>query len=427
MKSKRPSKNRVLILGYVWPEPRSSAAGLRTLNLVDTFLANHWQVIFASPSKENLYSEQLSARGIEIRSVQANSTDFDAWLKEVQPDWVIFDRFVTEEQFGWRVREQVPEAIRVLDTQDLHFIRRVRERELKMTRDGEGSLESTFKSSFESTYECEDAWREVASILRCDGTLILSDFEKNLLIEQFQVPPNLLFLSRFHYPDPHSKSPSFEARSGFSMIGNFRHPPNVDGLRWCLKEIWPRIHKELPTSKLFVYGAYPPKEIMCLNDSKKGIEMMGPAKDQFEALASHRVNLAPLRFGAGIKGKITDGWWSGTPVVTTPIGAEGMSENLPWGGRIAEEPGEFIRGALELYTDPKAWEVAQSRGYELIRTLYSKEKNSAALIDYLMSLQNRELVGTSLTRRMLNFHSFRGMKYFSKWIEEKNKRCALKN
>lgn len=406
---------KILIIGYVWPEITSSAAGLRDWNLVDTFQQAGWKVIYASPSQPNAFSEKLKTKGVDTVPVQANDPHFDEQLKSMAPDFVIFDRFVIEEQFGWRVTEVCPEAVRILDTQDLHFLRRKREEALK-----EGhSIEDIAKCRFD--LQTDSTLRELASIYRCDGTMVLSDFELQLLIEKMKIPPELLKLSRFHYSRPEI-SPGFKDRAGFVLLGNFRHAPNADGVLWFRNELWPLIRKELPSAKVSIYGAYPPREMMNLTHSESGFFVKGPIPDQFPVLRNARVNLAPLRFGAGIKGKITDGWWAGTPVVTTPIGAEGMSENLPWGGRVASNPHEFAALAIQLHEDEALWTECQAHAHALINQLYSCERNSSQLIDYLVQLKKRfknsrkdNWVGS-----ILRHHSHQSTKYFSKWIEAKN-------
>lgn len=399
----------VLIIGYVWPEPQSSAAGLRDWNLIEALLQEHWKITFASSAKENLFSQRLKDRGIEIHSIQANDSGFDIWIEQLSPDFVIFDRFVIEEQFGWRVKSKCPDAVRVLDTQDLHFLRRAREKAV-------ASQEAL-------DLKTDDTWRELGSIYRSDGTLILSSFEMSVLTEQFQIPQTLIHLTRFHYPPVQKTKPNFDSRKNFVMIGNFRHRPNADGVLWLKQEIWPLIKKELKDAEVHIYGAYPTKEMTQLNDTKQGFLIKGPVNDQMAALEKYRVNLAPLRFGAGIKGKITDGWWVGTPVVTTPIGAEGMSDQFAWGGEIAESSHDFANRAIQLYTVPTLWEEAQNRGYTILGELYLQKTNSAQLIQILKEIKENlnEIRRDNSIGSILNFHLYRSTEYFSRWIEEKNR------
>ncbi len=405
------------MIGYVWPEPQSSAAGLRDWNLIETLLQAQWNVSYISPSAQNAYSQRLQDLGIHTSSFLPNDPRFDQFIQELQPDYVIFDRFVIEEQFGWRVKEHCPQAIRVLDTQDLHFLRRNREKALKAGK----AVSEIAQCQFDLI--SDDTLRELGSIYRSDCSLLVSSFEKQLLMERFSIPHELLFLHRFHYDNPPSV-PSFHEREDFMMIGNFRHPPNADGILWIRSEIWPLIRQQLPTAKLYIYGAYPPREMMNLSDKKIGFNVMGPVSDQFETLKRHRVNLAPLRFGAGIKGKISDGWWSGTPVITTSIGSEGMAESLPWGGEVEDQAMIFAQKAVDLYSHEASWVKAQENGFRIIQKLYNKANLSQEFMNLLAHLkENRTaLRNANVVGSILGHHLYKSTKYFSKWIEEKNKR-----
>ena len=124
-------KHHVFIIGSVWVEPNSSAAGSRMLQLITSFLAKDWRVTFGTVSQKNLNSIDLSKLGVQEVRLELNSTSFDEFITDLKPTLVIFDRFITEEQFGWRVGEYCPKALRVLDTEDLHCLRKTRHEALK--------------------------------------------------------------------------------------------------------------------------------------------------------------------------------------------------------------------------------------------------------------------------------------------------------
>jgi glycosyltransferase involved in cell wall biosynthesis len=406
---------KIVFLGYVWPEPRSSAAGLRTMNLMETFKNAGWCVRFVSAARTTDFSENLAAQGISSDFIQLNNSNFDTFITQEAPDYVVFDRFVTEEQLGWRVQKHSPESVRIVDTQDLHFLRRARERSLK----GGASLDNIHLCNFEFSSD-EDTFREIASIYRSDASLIISDFEMDFLVSRLNVPKSRIFLSRFQYPESQETTP-YQDRANFVMIGNFRHLPNADAILWLKKEIWPEIHEKLPLAQVHVYGAYGSREIMSLTDPSLNFFVKGRMENHLIALQKYRINLAPLRFGAGIKGKISDGWWAGTPVVTTSIGAEGMSEQLPWGGEISNSTSDFAEKAVRLYKDEKEWRSRQDRGNLILRQLYSKKMNSKALVIHFEKLKaelkfsrKQNFIGG-----MLNHHYQKSTKYFSLWIETK--------
>jgi glycosyltransferase involved in cell wall biosynthesis len=399
---------KVLFIGNVWPEPTSSAAGLRTLNLLDACLAKGFEAHFVSPCKDNEFRQAVTERGVATEIIQPNDSRFDVFVAALKPDYVIFDRFMIEEQFGWRVQKFSPESVRVLDTIDLHLLRRARERAIKAG--GEPELLS------------DDALREMASIYRSDLTLVISSFEMALLKEKFKIPAELLTLLRFFYDPPKANIPSFEERQNFTMIGNFRHAPNLDAVFWMHREIWPKIRAKLPKAELHLYGAYPPKEAIALDDAATGFRVRGWAEDQYRTLATYRVNLAALRYGAGIKGKITDGWWCGTPVVATPVAFEGMSDGLPWGGEVAESADQFAEAAVKLYEDLDHWKASQARGDHIMQTLYDRKRGTGEFLGRIDAVRKdlTQLRATNLVGQMLWHQGHRSTEYFSRWIELKN-------
>ncbi|MGB2131794.1 MAG: glycosyltransferase, partial [Marinobacterium sp.] len=227
---------KVLVIGYVWPEPASSAAGYRMLALLDTFRRQHWQVTFASPAEKSPHRADLPVRGIEEVNIALNCASFDDFIQKLQPDLVMFDRFMMEEQFGWRVEKYCPQAIRLLDTEDLSCLRHARHQQFKQT--GLVALEASDERLFS-----EHAKREVAAILRSDLSLMISPAEIELLQRRFNVAPQLLHDCPFMLPElidaQVSALPQREQRHHFVVIGNFRHAPNWDAVLWLKQQLWP--------------------------------------------------------------------------------------------------------------------------------------------------------------------------------------------
>ena len=121
----------LLVIGYVWPEPTASAAGSRMLQLLHFFLAENYNITFATTASQSQHAFDLKSLGIETAKIELNNTSFDDFLKKIQPKIVLFDRFMIEEQYGWRVDVICPEAIKILDTEDLHFLRNARKKALR--------------------------------------------------------------------------------------------------------------------------------------------------------------------------------------------------------------------------------------------------------------------------------------------------------
>ncbi|WP_278382222.1 glycosyltransferase [Pseudoalteromonas distincta] len=405
---------KVLVIGYVWPEPNSSAAGTHMMSLLNTFRAQNWDVEFATPAQRTEHMVNLDDFGITSQSIALNCDSFDEYVKAYNPDIVMFDRFMMEEQFGWRVDKHCPNAIKILDTEDLQCLRNARHEAHK------GEREFTT-----SDLHSDIAKREIAAILRCDLSLIISSYEMSLLNSVFKIEPSLLHHLPFmvDLSSLPTSTKTFEQRQHFMTIGNFRHAPNWDAVLY-LQKIWPLIRKQLPKAELHIYGSYPPPKATALNNPKTGFLIKGWADNAFDVMQSARVCLAPLRFGAGIKGKLLEAMIMQTPSVTTNIGAEGMHNDLPWPGKIANTADDFANAAVEMYTNQSDFEQAQQDGNTLLNTLYDKAQLSTVLIKKIDSISSdlnahRE---KNFTGQMLKHHTMRSTQYMSQWIAEKNKK-----
>ncbi|WP_172378991.1 glycosyltransferase [Vibrio sp. Vb339] len=406
---------KVLAIGYVWPEPNSSAAGSHMMSLLRLFKRQGWSVEFATPAQETEHMIDLSEEGITSQSIQLNCDSFDQYIEELQPDVVMFDRFMMEEQFGWRVEKVCPNAFKLLDTEDLQFLRNARHEAVKK----ETELTKAHLYS-------DLAKREIAAILRCDLSLIISSYEIELLQSEFNIDPKLLhhlpFMVDLNTLPESTKG--FEERKHFMTIGNFRHAPNWDAVLQ-LQKIWPKIRKQLPDTELHIYGSYPPPKATALHNPKTGFHIKGWAKDAQEVMEQARVCVAPLRFGAGIKGKLLDAMKLQTPNVTSEIGSEGMlpQGELQWPGAVADDIDEFVEQAVALYKEEEKWLKAQSQCHSILEAHYEQNQLGDKLIERLIAL-DAELESHRLDNffgSMLKHHSMASTKYMSQWIAEKNK------
>ncbi len=409
-------KNKLLIIGYVWPEPKSSAAGSRMLQLINVFLSDNYDITFASPCAKTDNAYDLREIGVEQVNIELNDSSFDDFVKVLSPNIVLFDRFMMEEQFGWRIVQHCPEALRILDTEDLHCLRKGRHQALKAAK------------PFDDSYLFNDlAKREIASIYRCDLSLIISEAEMLILEQKFRVSPEILVYLPFllkEIDNEHIKDlPVYGERQHFVTIGNFLHAPNYDAVLYLKHTIWPLIKAKLPHAELHVYGAYATEKVLQLHNANKGFIVKGFAEDVNEVMKTARVCLAPLRFGAGLKGKLVDAMCNGTPVVTSNIGAEGLFGDVPPNGIIADDPNEIANASIALYLDGRMWKAFQANGFKVINTRF-QYSNFANRLSELVTQIRTDLHGHRLknfTGQMLLHHSLQSTKYLSKWIEEKNK------
>lgn len=404
---------KILFIGLVWPEPQSSAAGTRIIQLVQLFQGAGDDVTFASAAAKSSYSYPLADQGVREQKIQLNSSDFDGFVASLQPDIVVFDRFMIEEQYGWRVRENCPSALTILDTEDLHFLRRARQ--------------DAIKRNTQIDYYNDITAREIASILRCDLSLIISRNELELLLETFRLPSDILYYLPFLESIPLGQDqlewPSFEQRKNFVFIGNFLHEPNWHTVRVLKTDVWPKIRKRLPDAELHIYGAYASEKVYQLDQPRENFIIKGRAEDARQTLQNYRVLIAPIRFGAGVKGKFIDAMQAGTPTVTTSIGAESMTANTCWNGFITDDPDDFMDRAVTLYQTPELWQKAQEAGKAILRETSDRRVYERPFLTYMEELSSRLDVHRrkNILGQILKSQSHNASKYMSLWIEEKNR------
>jgi glycosyltransferase involved in cell wall biosynthesis len=390
------------------------------LQLIQLFSNQDFEITFASAAQESEFSSDFGDLKINKEKITLNSDSFDVFVKNLNPTIVLFDRFVMEEQYGWRVAEQCPNAMRILDTEDLHCLRAARQQALKKNKifaPQDVLLEPISK-------------REIASILRCDLSLIISEFEMDLLKNVFKIQENLYHYLPFLVDKPLENSlqnlPTFSQRKDFVFIGNFFHEPNIDAVLHLKQSIWTWLKKEFSTAQIYIYGAYMPEKIKQLHQPQNGFHIMGRAKNALDVLQNARILIAPLRFGAGQKGKLLEAMQCGTPSITTTIGAEAMAGNLPWNGYIGDDLTDFIKQAVLYYHDEKLWQMAQKNGINIITQRFEKQ-----LFETIFKIKITQLQQDLQQHRQHNFmgqlllhHTANSTKYLSKWIEAKNKPAA---
>jgi len=403
---------KLLIIGLVWPEPTSSAAGTRMIQLVDLFLNRGYEITFASAASKSDFSYNFSKTGVIEQEIKLNDESFNLFLKALNPEIVIFDRFMVEEQYGWRVQQECPNSLRILDTEDLHCLRSARQQ--------------SDKKQTEIDLFSDTAKREIASILRCDLSLIISEVEMSMLQKTFKVDSSLLYYLPFlenEITDEISKNwIPFEGRADFIFIGNFLHEPNWNTVQVLKTRIWPALRKKLPGISLNIYGSYPSQKVLQLENKKENFFIRGRAVDAQETIAKHKILLAPIQFGAGVKGKFIDAMQVGTPSVTTSVGAEAMKGLLNWNGIIEDNLEVFVNKAAYLYQDKSAWLEAQQNGIEIINQRYSSIRFADEFMNAIEDLDLTRHRQRNFIGQILNHHTVQSTKYMSLWIEEKNKK-----
>lgn len=433
----------------------------------------------AASQQDQTVSPSLDSfpNGVTMHHLLPNRTqEFDELFsnhRHPSLDMVMFDRFFMEEQFSFQFLrknschhpKEPPPPMMILDMQDMHSLRWGRQQLVlahdKATQPPHGGdpfscLANVMEyvprlMTYDNDRDDTNLVRELSSIHRCDLTLVCSPYEMDLLQQRYGVPKEKLLLASFFVNDDNDVLGGKRARPGavdfavppqFVFCGGFKHDPNVDAVTMLLHHIWPKLRSELLDATLHIYGAHCPDELQSRyggdddNHHRDGIYLHGYVPDLKDIFgpgndAGPRILLAPLRFGAGIKGKIVDAWTYGMPVVTTPVGSEGMTVMGKngvemFGGSIATGLDDFCHAAAVMATDEYEYRRAQTAGQECLKALYSATANWSVVEDglsrVLSSLNERRQNDAS--RAMLWHSSNRSTEFFSRWVElkERNKK-----
>jgi len=302
------------------------------------------------------YTTQLREAGVEVlhaphvssirQVIERRGSEFDV---------IILARYYVAAPYIETVRRHAPQALLVLDTIDLHFLRQRRLAALTNDR--------LLAQSAEAVYR-----QEIDCIARCDVTWVVSDIEKDLLAREL---PRAKVLIQTLVHDTIDAPPPFEAREGMLFVGGYRHPPNVDAATWFAREIAPLLKERLPGVKAFIAGSNAPRTVMELQGDN--LEVLGFVPDIEAWIDRCRVMVSPLRYGAGVKGKVNQSMSRGLPVVATRPSIEGM--HLVEGEEVlvADEPQAFAEAVARAYTDPALWNRLSRAGVENVRRHFSRD------------------------------------------------------
>ncbi len=264
------------------------------------------------------------------------------------------------------VRSVCPNALVVFDTVDLHHIRLYREAKIMRNR----KL---------AVMAVQSHYRELNAVRRTDITLVVSHGEKSIL-KQALPHTDIRVLSTIH-PVHTTPTPSFDHREGLLFIGSFNHSPNADAIHVLLDVLLSGIRRKLPDIPITVIGANPPEP--WASYPPPGVLFTGFVPDLTPFYNRARLFVAPLRFGAGIKGKVLDSMANGLPVIATPIAAEGIGASDLVHIAIGKTDGDFLHKLATAYTDENVWLRMQKNGKSLIKKNFSWEQ-ARRVVQYLL-------------------------------------------
>ncbi len=358
------SRGRVLVVDAMTPEPARDSGSLRLCAILRLLDEQGWSTCFL-PDDGHASSEEISALGELGCEVLARpqTPALPHWLKRHGRELhaVILCRHTVAGQYADLVRQHAPQAKLLFDTVDLHFLREQRAAELS----GNATLARQAETSRRG---------ELALIEQSDVTFVVSSHEQALLAQMLP-KARVELLSNIH--DVHGCRRSHRERRDLVFIGGYGHPPNSDAIRWIAGEIMPRLREALPDIRLHVLGDLPkavPRDL-----AVAGLELHGRVDDLGPWLDGCVASLAPLRFGAGVKGKINMAMSYGVPVVATSVAVEGMQLSDGVDVLVADDAASFVAAVLRLHEDGALWQRLSVNGLDNVQQHFSAAAAAATL------------------------------------------------
>ncbi|MEM9532010.1 MAG: glycosyltransferase [Pseudomonadota bacterium] len=346
----------VLIVDACMPTPDQDSGSVRMVNLLRLLLDLNCHVQFVAENRayDEKYTPPLQQLGVEVL-YHPFVKSLHSYLKEngEHLDTVILSRHYIASNHIESVRRFCPKAQLIFDTVDLHYLREQRQAELER----DAGLEATARKT---------RARELDVARRSDLTLVVSDYEQRFLAQDAPDLP-VSVLSNIH--PVHGCRRGFEEREGLLFVGGFQHPPNVDGITWFVREVLPLARQSLPDLKLTVIGSKMPPAVEQL--AGPGVEVLGYVPDIEPYLDGCRLSLAPLRYGAGVKGKVNMAMSYGQPVVATGPAVEGMHVQPGADVLVADAAADFAAAVVRGYTDQELWESLSKAGLANVETHFS--------------------------------------------------------
>ena len=366
--SNRQAKKSILVIDSFLPFYDRASGSLRLFQILKLLKQMNFHITFLARngSLENRYRPIMEEMGIEVYAGDAVAmkqvvpdvqgepvVQYDLLFKERHFEFALIEFWDVAEYYLPLIRERSPRTQIIVDTVDIHFLREIREADLKNSSD----LKNT---------ALRNKQREIAVYRRADRVWVVTEKDREAIGKLVEgVPIDIV-------PNVHKRmevDKRYEETSGLLFIGNFNHPPNRDAVGFFCKEILPLIRKEIPDLKLYVVGNNPTDDVKALASGQ--VIVTGYLRDLSPLLRKARISVNPLRFGAGMKGKIGEALSWGLPVVTTSIGAEGMGLEEGWDALIADSAKEFADKVTKLYKDRELWNRLSEHGKEKVEALWS--------------------------------------------------------
>jgi GT2 family glycosyltransferase len=353
-----PRKKNVLVIDHHIPAPDKDSGSLRMFQVLRLLHQLGHRITFVPDNLTDIphYGDELRRRGIKVvhHPYVKNVRDYLVSYGS-EFDVVILSRCDFARKHIADVRFYAPQSRIIFDTVDLHSLRAHREAQITVDREAQEKARRKEELEYDLIRQADETW-------------VTSSVEQKLLQEKW--PQKSIQLVSNIVDIPGSSTP-FELRQDFLFIGGFQHTPNTDAVLFFLKEIYPMVKERLRDAKFYIIGDKAPPEVVAL--AGENIVITGLQRDVRPFFESVRLSVAPLRFGAGVKGKINQSMAWGVPVVATSMAVEGMELTFGEDVIVADEPEEFARALVALYESPELWNRLSQNGIEKTRSLYSAE------------------------------------------------------
>lgn len=363
-------KGRVLVIDAYTPEPDQDSGSLRLCFLMQCFMDLGYGVTFLADNRAHTgrYTTDLQQAGVEVV--------YDPWVDSLQRFFsergnefaiVMISRHYVASKYVSLIRRHCPHARFIFDTVDLHYLREERLAELESSLPLRRAAAQTRRS-------------ELGVIQAADATLVVSPVEKTVL-EKAAPEARVHVISNVHEVVG-SRRP-FAERKDLFFVGGYQHPPNIDAAIWFVGKIWPLVREQLPDVEFHLIGSKAPDQVRALDGN--GVRFHGFVEDLEPWLDNCRLAVAPLRYGAGIKGKVNISMSRGQPVVATPMAVEGMFAQSGRDILVGESAEEFAAAVVRLYSDEALWNRISAAGLENVERYFSVETARLGLQELLRS------------------------------------------
>lgn len=360
----RGARRRVLFIEACMLTPDQDSGSVRTLAMLELMVEAGCKVTFVADNLEHRqpYVADLQQRGVEVLFHPYARSVTDVIVERGRSvDLVVIARHYIAAKHLDTVRTYAPQALVAFDTVDLHFLRAERLAALE----GHAAAEASARARRDE---------ELALIRRADVTIVVSPVERDVLA-RLAPDAKVLLLSNIHEPLPGAK-PRAE-RAGLVFIGGFQHPPNVDAVLWYAREVLPALRARLPGLVTYVVGSRVPATIRAL--AAPDLVVTGFVADVAPFFTGCIASIAPLRYGAGVKGKVNLAMSYGLPVVATSPAVEGMHLRPGEDAMVADTPEAFVDAIEAVVRDEALWATLARNGVANIRAHFSREVAARAL------------------------------------------------